>query len=429
MTYDADADANDLPPAVARAAEQWRPDYEPPPPPSGGWTPDELAEIARDLDAGPDLDPDERAALDAWLDSLTNADAPREPSADERATLPGGTLRDRLVSGVDILNIPEPVWMVDGVLPGQAITTLIGAPGCGKSFLALDLALSVLTNRPWQGRKMTADPTRSVLWLAGEGLHEVGKRTRAWCAHYDENADKVVSRLHVLHGGLAMQNPQDAAALIALVADLNPQLIVIDTLARHLVGGEENSGTDMSQLVDTAERLAQLDSAVLMVHHTGKDVSKGGRGHSSLLGAIRSELTVKGSDGTILVSHTKSNNSATDHGWHSQLTPAGIDPTTGGTLSMVPVVTSGPPPAAKAGAAVDLMLDALDMLDHGEGVTYTKWRTTCVDPDDETQPTISGSAFDHTLRMLRDNHPRVAKENGKNGRWHYVPETPNVMEF
>ena len=46
---------------------------------------------------------------------------------------------------------------------------IFGPPGCGKAFLALDLAMATLTGRDWGGRKTTTDPARSVLWLAGEG--------------------------------------------------------------------------------------------------------------------------------------------------------------------------------------------------------------------------------------------------------------------
>ncbi len=438
MTDDHNPDADLLPPAVARAAEQHRPDYTPTP--RGPWShlsADELAAIAADDDAGPELDPDDQAALDAWMDSLVTpaADAPppaREASADERASQPGGPLRTRLINGVDILNLPEPVYLVDGIIQAQAITTLVGPPGCGKTFLGLDLALSTLAGAShWQGRKLTADPTRSVMWLAGEGLHEAGKRARAWCAHHGIDPDDILPRLWVLDGGLALQDPTQAALLIEMVADVDPQLVIVDTLARHMVGGEENGGKDMGLAVDAAERIAQLDAAVILVHHTGKDVSKGGRGHTSLLGGIRSELTVSGGDGWLHVKHTKSNNGALDHGWDAQLTPAGTDPKTGGHLSMVPVVASGPPKVRTADDTdrMDRVLDALMDLDTGDGVTHTDWKREALSVHPDGRPGVTDHYFRRAIKILQDEHKVMKQGNtgaGQRGRWYWVDPEPQL---
>ena len=73
--------------------------------------------------------------------------------------------------------------------------------------------------------------------------------------------------------------------------ELTLSLVIIDTLARSFGGGNENSSEDMSSFITQCGRLMERYQTSLMVlHHSGKDISKGLRGHSSLLGAVDTEL-------------------------------------------------------------------------------------------------------------------------------------------
>ncbi len=68
---------------------------------------------------------------------------------------------------------------------------------------------------------------------------------------------------------------------------------MIDTLARAFGGGNENASEDMGAFITAAGAIQQrYDSALLVVHHAGKDATKGLRGHSSLLGAVDTELEI-----------------------------------------------------------------------------------------------------------------------------------------
>ena len=91
--------------------------------------------------------------------------------------------------------------------------------------------------------------------------------------------------------------PASASALIEVVDELQPVLVVIDTLARCLVGGDENSARDVGMAVDVAERLRQVSSAaVLLIHHSGVDGARV-RGSSALEGAADVIIEAK-ADGT-----------------------------------------------------------------------------------------------------------------------------------
>lgn len=74
-------------------------------------------------------------------------------------------------------------------------------------------------------------------------------------------------------------------------------MIVIDTLARSMAGGDENSAQDMGRAIAVADQLRdQFDAATLLVHHSGKNVSKGSRGSSALLGAGDGYFRVEGDE-------------------------------------------------------------------------------------------------------------------------------------
>lgn len=68
-------------------------------------------------------------------------------------------------------------WLGDHFLEEGTVGALIGASGVGKSFLALDFALSVATRIPWHGRNVVKGP---VLYIAGEGRYGILRRARGW---------------------------------------------------------------------------------------------------------------------------------------------------------------------------------------------------------------------------------------------------------
>ena len=99
-------------------------------------------------------------------------------------------------------------------------------------------------------------------------------------------------------------NLRDAAgrqALGSILAQLpeKPALVVIDTLARAMMGGDENSAQDVGAFNNAVQALiASTGACVLILHHTGKDKTRGPRGSSALQGAIDTEIEI---DGRVLV--------------------------------------------------------------------------------------------------------------------------------
>lgn len=176
-------------------------------------------------------------------------------------------------------------WLIDGIIPAKANGLLFGAPKSGKSFIALDWALCVATGTEFLGREVQQG---DVVYIAGEGHGGLNRRRDAWLHHHGIAQD--MQRGQFLLSTRAVDVPKQSEALIDEIAacDLNPKLIVVDTVARNFGGGDENSNQDMSAFVLALDKLAAEfpEATILSVHHTGLTETHRPRGASALTGAI-----------------------------------------------------------------------------------------------------------------------------------------------
>jgi hypothetical protein len=193
----------------------------------------------------------------------------------------------RLVAFDDMATRPPPEWLVDDFLVAGSSAVLYSPPGAGKSFVALDVAACVATGTWWHGRAVTKGP---VLYVAAEGTGGLPVRVKAWKTH---NRMPWVEDFDFLPGAVNLLDPSQAGTLAELTLQKGYRLVVVDTMARVTAGGDENSGKDMGLLVAAVAKLQAAGAAVLVVHHPGKDTGKGMRGHSSLQGALDTEIEAK----------------------------------------------------------------------------------------------------------------------------------------
>lgn len=179
-------------------------------------------------------------------------------------------------------------YVVKGLLQRASYAEVFGAPGEGKTFVALDIAYHVAAGKPWHNRKVHQGP---VLYLAYEGTGGMVKRAQAIRRRH--GADDVP--LYIVSAAFNLREKTGRAELGDAVAALpaKPVLIWIDTLARALMGGDENSAQDVGAFNSAVAALIESTGAcVAIVHHSGKDRSKGARGSSALLGAIDTEIEI-----------------------------------------------------------------------------------------------------------------------------------------
>lgn len=181
----------------------------------------------------------------------------------------------------DLDNLPGPEPLLGNLLSRKSLVVLAGAPGSFKSFVALDWAASVATGKLWQGHRAERG---TVLYLAGEGDAGLPKRILAWEMANNKGAK---APLQVFPRPAALHRPDAAetAGMVASIVRRNPDLVVIDTLARYTPGMNENSAEDMGLFVQVASRIKdETGACVVIVHHTTKDDGTE-RGSSALRGA------------------------------------------------------------------------------------------------------------------------------------------------
>ncbi len=197
-----------------------------------------------------------------------------------------------------LLALPPPEWLIDGLITTTANACLYGPYASLKSFAALDMSLCLAYGREWQGR---AVKQCAVLYIAGEGVRGLGKRVKAWLLHHGIEDQPGAFRL--VSASIDLRNPEVTGrivrtALKAAAEDgYHAGLVVIDTLARAMVGADENSSQDMGLAVKGTDEIREgIEAATLTVHHTGKDSDKGPRGSSALGGAVDCQIKVERTD-------------------------------------------------------------------------------------------------------------------------------------
>ncbi len=171
---------------------------------------------------------------------------------------------------------PPLQWLVDGELMEGTLACLIGSPGVGKSFLALDYAMRVVQGGP-------------VVYLAAERAQSFPSRITAWLQHHGGSADNLFICPHPLN----LLNPGEVAEFAAEFKCYNPRLLVVDTLARCMVGADENSAQAMGLAIHHLRELQEATrTAVLVVHHLNKS-GRAERGSGALRGAADTIILVR----------------------------------------------------------------------------------------------------------------------------------------
>lgn len=159
-----------------------------------------------------------------------------------------------LIHARELEKLPPVTWLVEGEIPEQSIAVLYAAPGIGKSFIALDRALTLAQEDV-------------VVYVASEGESGFRGRVAAWCKHHK----KTPGKLHFVMGTVSIMETDDLRAFIAALRPLSPRLVVIDTLADSMLGADENSTRDVGNYIENCKAVKRaLGCALLLIHHTNK---------------------------------------------------------------------------------------------------------------------------------------------------------------
>lgn len=206
------------------------------------------------------------------------------------------------------------IWLNDAELPDTAppilkglidpggFILIYGESGSGKSFFTADIALAVASGLDWRGRRTTQS---TVVYVAAEAGTSILKRFVAARDHrlgeeHEHIPLAILTRGPNLIGGTGAADLLHQFKEIALVGSFPIGLVIFDTLSRSMHGGDENSAQDMTLVISAAEQIRdEYGAATIFVHHSGKDLTKGARGHSSLLAAADLVIAIGNSEGTV----------------------------------------------------------------------------------------------------------------------------------
>jgi putative DNA primase/helicase len=192
--------------------------------------------------------------------------------------------RFEFLSPKALRSLPNQKWLVQKLLPEQGFACIYGASGAGKSFIALDLGASIAAGKPWCGFNVKQTP---VVFCVLEGQPGFKNRAAAWEAKNGELAPGFLTSLR----DFDLTNLKDVREFSKLCP--RGAVVFIDTLNRAAPAWDENSSKDMGAIIAGAKLLQTLIyGLVILVAHTGKDSSKGLRGHSSLPAALDAMILV-----------------------------------------------------------------------------------------------------------------------------------------
>lgn len=203
-------------------------------------------------------------------------------------------------------------YLVKGWLDRGTLSVVYGESNVGKTFFVLDLAMHVAAlldldgkNRDWHGTRVKRG---SVVYVAGEGGSGINNRIEAIRRNRPDLTDGLDGTdFTLMKTALDLCGETDAAALCEAFKEHEyVDLIVIDTLAMAFGGGDENTAKDMGLFVRNCRQIREATGAhVMVIHHSGKDTSKGARGSGSLRAAADTEIELTSEGPVIMATQRK----------------------------------------------------------------------------------------------------------------------------
>lgn len=316
----------------------------------------------------------------------------------------------------DLSIITPPDKLVRGLLGTASTAVITGEPGSGKTFLATDVGMHIAMGWAWFGRPVTPG---AVIYVAGEGVSGISNRLAAFRSRYDMPDDVpfvvVPIALNLGPGGQDAQRVADAVGAVEERTGRAVQLVIVDTLARAMGAGDENSSQDMGAFIAACDRIRTATGAtILIVHHRGKS-QNGPRGSSALMGAVDTAIEVEKRDGgrVAKVTKQKDGQDGQELGFDLAVVEVGRDdddsPIT--TCIVQPsdeIAKAAPKLSPKHKRAMDVLRNVL--ADHPEQR-----------PNSVTLPSVTLTKVERFRKALESEG--VTDRNGERAQWQRIKES------
>lgn len=160
-------------------------------------------------------------------------------------------------------------WLIEGLWGASAAGLIGGQPKLGKTFLAIDMAVSVASGTPCLGAYRVERPGRAVVFHAEDSLGDVRERVEAVARHRGLPL-RDLDLLVITAPSLRLDQPGHRERLVKTLQPLQPRILILDPLVR-LHSRDENDSAQISELLSFLRDLQRrLDLAVVLVHHLRK---------------------------------------------------------------------------------------------------------------------------------------------------------------
>lgn len=308
----------------------------------------------------------------------------------------------------DIKPVLDRPALVDGLLSPNALSFWYGPSNVYKSFLLMDLGACIAMGREWFGRKVQQT---AVMYLAAEGGAEIVNRVAAIKKHYDATDFPFVVCEEPVN--LCSQSADPIKAFIAMLQSAGDAVgcrvgfIVIDTLNATFGGGDENSTKDMTTYKNRLlEIKSQTGAHIAVIHHVGKDASRGARGSGALYNAADSALEFK-EGGKIANPKQRDMEKSRPFGFAMHTVEIGAKADGAPVTSLVVrpagiVGTDFGPKPIRAGSLAGKALTVIeDLTLSGKGASIEEWRDEFVRRHYEGKRKAGWTAFNRATGTLR----------------------------
>jgi hypothetical protein len=212
--------------------------------------------------------------------------------------------RLRILGIEDLLALPARDYLLKGVISPAEISLLVGAKNARKTFTALHVGYGLAQGWPCIfGRRVKQT---STLYMIAEGEAGIGKRVKALVSRYgrcDDAFHVIAQPIDLLRSDATAGDLHDVIAAVRLYG---VGMVVVDTVSRAMMGGDENGPADMGTLAANLNILRHETGAHVMgVHHGTQADGTKSRGHSSLPFSVDAILQTEWSEeqatGTVTV--------------------------------------------------------------------------------------------------------------------------------
>lgn len=164
-------------------------------------------------------------------------------------------------------------WLVEGLWAEEAVGIVGGEPKCCKSFLALDIVVSVASGMPCLRRFPVPRCGRVLLFAAEDALHVVRRRLEGIARAAGVELPSLDIRV-ITAPSVRLDIREDRKRLADTVAALSPRLLLLDPFVRlHRV--DENVSAEVAPLLGFLRDLQrEQHTSVVVVHHAKKGAGR-----------------------------------------------------------------------------------------------------------------------------------------------------------